>query len=63
MKVVRAQDSPADRCGTCRGRGWLHVRSRPVYRPGALKLSLGAVPRERCWDCGGKGAAKDGRAA
>jgi DnaJ-class molecular chaperone len=50
-------EQQADRCATCRGRGWLHVRTRPVYRPGVLNLPASPLPRETCWDCGGKGRA------
>ena len=51
-------DHVAERCPTCRGRGWLHVRSRPVYGSGPLKVTTTYPVRETCWDCGG-----DGRAA
>ena len=46
-----------DRCPTCRGHGWLNVRSRPVYKSAALSIPGARLERETCWDCGGKGRA------
>ena len=64
MKSARTQERPAVvGCSTCRGRGWLHVRTRPLYGLDALRLQAGALPREQCWDCGGDGAADEGKAA
>jgi hypothetical protein len=62
VKVVTSEETAADPCPTCRGRGWLIVRSRPVYRPEVLKIDIAELPheelpRERCWDCGGGGRA------
>jgi hypothetical protein len=63
VKVAAAQDRQTPPCLTCRGRGWLNVRSRPVYRLGTLRPDAGALPREECWDCGGHGATEEGKAA
>jgi hypothetical protein len=64
VKSVSSQERPAAPCRTCRGRGWLNVRSRPVYVPGALRLAVDEMPREQCWDCGGHGTTQaEGRAA
>jgi DnaJ-class molecular chaperone len=49
------QDRPTDQCPTCRGHGWLNVRSRPVYRSVVLNITRAALSRETCWDCGGTG--------
>jgi hypothetical protein len=49
------RDRAAGRCLTCRGYGWLNVRSRPVYGPEALTATVLPLPRETCWDCGGTG--------
>lgn len=62
MKAVTCEESAADLCRTCRGRGSLIVRSRPAYRPEVLKIDIAELPseelcRERCWDCGGDGRA------
>jgi hypothetical protein len=57
VKAATTEDNTEDRCKTCRGRGWLIVRSRPVYRPDALKVSTAELAREECWDCGGEGRA------
>lgn len=57
MKVVTSEEHPSDLCRTCRGRGWLIVRSRPVYRPDMQKVTVTELPREQCWDCGGEGRA------
>jgi DnaJ-class molecular chaperone len=53
--ALGASDQQADRCATCRGRGWLNVHTSPVYAPDALALPERPLPRETCWDCGGKG--------
>jgi hypothetical protein len=55
LEAEGAPDRPDGQCPTCRGRGWLNVRSRPVYRSVALKITGAPLPRETCWDCGGKG--------
>lgn len=52
--VVGTSDQQADRCATCRGHGWLYVRSRPAYGLDA-PIPATPLPRETCWDCGGKG--------
>ena len=48
MKVASAQDRQTPPCLTCRGRGWLNVGPRPVYRLGTLRPDAGALPREEC---------------
>jgi hypothetical protein len=41
-----SSEQQADRCLTCRGRGWLNLRTRPVYRPDALTPPTEPLPRE-----------------
>jgi len=55
VQAQGVQNHPTGQCPTCRGHGWLNVRSRPVYRSAAFKITRAALPRETCWDCGGKG--------
>lgn len=50
------RDQPPRRCRTCRGRSWLNVRSRPVYRSAALKITSTARPGR----CAGTAAARTG---
>ena len=52
---MEAEDRLPGRCPTCRGHGWLNVRSRPVYGSTVLKITGAPLLRETCWDCGGKG--------
>lgn len=53
--ALGGSEQPVDQCATCRGRGWLNVRTSPVYLPGVLPVPAAFLPREACWDCGGKG--------
>jgi hypothetical protein len=55
VEATATEEHEQDRCKTCRGHGWLIVRSRPVHRPDAPRVTVGELPRERCWDCGGEG--------
>jgi hypothetical protein len=57
------QDRLTGRCPACRGHGWLNVRSRPVYRSAAFKLTGVRLPRETCWDCSEKAGWGDEYAA
>jgi len=42
----RRRAAPANRpVPDCRGHGWLNVRSGPVYRPAALKITGAPLPR------------------